>query len=516
MKEKLIRFLTRYGYIVYAVVFVILYAAILMHEAYFQDFYISHDSANYLREASALRSGYGFNVDGAAGSMKHFAAWPVGYPALIALVSVVFQIGDLYLASKVLSILAVALVIAIAAIRWKERVALCSLFFFNPGVFQLFLYTWSESVFSVLLFCFCVCACDSIRKPDRPVPYVFMFVTSFMAFTVRYFGAVCVVFAGLIFALRVCRLVFRKEKEAKKSAMFSFATCMISGISILLYLEYNRKMCGYGTGIAREEFNESYAVLLKQLVRALGTEFKNLFFLSDTIPFQYLGGAVGTVCLLVITVAAVIAAVRKKRIEALVFLSFAVLYDAMFIVIRFFSTMDIFYYRFFAPVAGCFFTGLILLIGDDTWKKISGADVLRYIPSIAAVFMLFSTGNLAVQHLSVYRTSKYEEEKAEWLKKFEHVPANALYLYAQEDPEYLMLYFRPDVVFFPKTDSCYDSYETEAGWSMTDLHKAYPEYAYFCIARDRLEEVASEEIADVFRSIPQENEILCIPAGYAD
>ena len=516
MKEKLTAFLTKYGYIVYSVVFVILYAAILMHEAYFQDFYISHDSANYLREANALRSGYGFNVDGAAGGYKHFAAWPVGYPALIALTSAVFRISDLYLASKVLSILAVALVIAIAAVRWKERVVLCSLFFFNPGVFQLFLYTWSESVFSVLLFCFCVCAYDSIRKPEKVMPYVLMFVTSFTAFTVRYFGAVCVVFAGMIFALRLYRLVFRKEKNVKKSFILSFATCMVSGISVLLYLEYNKKMCGYGTGIAREEFNESYSVLLKQLVRALGTEFKNLFFLSDTIPFQYLGGAVGTMCLLAITVLAMIFAVKKKRWEALVLLSFAVLYDAMFIVIRFFSTMDIFYYRFFAPVAGIYFTGLVLLTNDMAWEKIRQKKAVAYIPALAAVFMLLSTGNLAVQHLSVYQTSKYEEEKAAWLAKFENVPANSLYLYAQEDPEYLMLYFRPDVAFFPKTDSCYDSYETEENQTMEELCKAYPAYGYFCIAGDRLDEVASAEVADAFRRVAGDGEILCIPAGYSD
>ncbi len=516
MKEKLATFLTKYGYIVYAVVFVILYAAILMHEAYFQDFYISHDSANYLREANALRSGYGFNVDGEAGSYKHFAAWPVGYPALIALTSVIFHISDLYLASKVLSILAVALVIAIAAIRWKERVVLCSLFFFNPGVFQLFLYTWSESVFSVLLFCFCVCAYDSIRKPDKVMPYVLMFVTSFTAFTVRYFGAVCVVFAGLIFAQHLYRLVFRKEKEVKKSLLFSFATCMVSGISVLLYLEYNKKMCGYGTGIAREEFNESYSVLLKQLVRALGTELKNLFFLSDTIPFQYLGGAVGTMCLLVITVLAIVIAIKKKRWEALVLLSFAILYDVMFIMIRFFSTMDIFYYRFFAPVAGIYFTGLVLLIGDTVWETFRKKKAVIYIPALAAVLMLFSTGNLAVQHLSVYQTSKYEEEKTAWLKKYENVPANSLCLYAQEDPEYLMLYFRPDVAFFPKTDSCYDSYETEAGWTLKDLQEAHPEYGHFCIAGDRLDEVASKEIADAFRSAAGDEEILCIPSSYPD
>ena len=512
MKEKRSGFLIKYGYNLYAAAFVILYAAILLHEAYFQDFYISHDSANYLREAAALKAGYGFNVDGLAGGNKHFAAWPVGYPALIALTSAIFHIKDLYLASKVLSILAVSLVILIATIRWKERVVLCSLFFFNPGVFQLFLYTWSESVFSVLLFCFCVCAWDSIRKPEKIRPYVLMFVTSFIAFTVRYFGAVCVVFMGGIFGITLIRLLFRKEKIAKKTVFLSGATCMASGISVLLYLEYNKKMCGYGTGIAREEFYESYSVLLKQLVRALGTEFKNMFFLSDTIPFQYLGGAVGTVCLLVITVLAIVTAIRKKRWESLVFLSFAILYDAMFIVIRFFSTMDIFYYRFFAPVAGIYFTGLLLLIGDAAWDKRSGKHVVRFIPAVAAVFFLLSVSNLAVQHLTVYQTSRYEEEKAAWLGKFENVPSNSMYLYAQEDPEYLMLYFRPDVVFFPKTDSCYDSYETEAGWTMSDLSVAYPEYSYFCIARDRIDEVASEEIADDFWSVPEDGEIVVMPS----
>ncbi|MBR3517401.1 MAG: hypothetical protein IKO10_13935 [Lachnospiraceae bacterium] len=512
MKEKLTTFAAKYGTILYTLVFVALYATMILHEAYFRGWYISHDSANYLREAANLLAGNGFNVDGLAGGQKHFAAWPVGYPALIALTSFIFRISDLYLASKVLTILSVALVMAVIAKRWGNRVVVASLFFFNPGVFEIFLYTWSESVFSVLLFCFCVCAYDTLRKPEKMYPYVLMIVTAFTAFTVRYFGAVCVVFMGGIFALKLFLKYLKKEKISHRSLLLSLSACGLSGVGVLGYLKYNEYMCGYGTGIAREEFNESRAELFRLLLRALGTEFKNMFFMSDTLPFKYLGGGIGTFCLLLLTILAILYGLRKKRHAALLFLLFAVTYDALFIAIRFFSTMDIFYYRFFAPVAGILFTGLVLL-PEEAWVERLQRGAFRYLPLAASVFAAFVVVNLTVQDGKLYQTGEYEELKAKALEDYREIPANSVCLYAREDPEYLMLYFRPDVVFFTKTDSCYDSYEIPLGETVEEMLAKYADYAYICIAKDRVEEIAQTEVADCFRAQETEGKYIILPTG---
>ena len=77
-----------------------------IYYAYCENIFISPDSGNYLREATALVNGYGFNVSGPAGTYSWFSNWPIGYPCLIALVALLTG-QNVYLSSKILSILLV-------------------------------------------------------------------------------------------------------------------------------------------------------------------------------------------------------------------------------------------------------------------------------------------------------------------------------------------------------------------------------------------------------------------------
>ena len=126
--EKVLGFFGKYGNDIFLVVLFITICFSIYVNGYLESINISADSAGYLREAVNMAAGNGFHYDALAGYPDTwFANWPILYPMLIALTMKVTGY-EVYLASKVLSMILVGILILILRISFKKEAwfyALC-------------------------------------------------------------------------------------------------------------------------------------------------------------------------------------------------------------------------------------------------------------------------------------------------------------------------------------------------------------------------------------------------------
>ena len=143
-------------------------------------------------------------------------------------------------------------------------------------------------------------------------------------------------------------------------------------------------------------------------------------------------------------------------------------YYLIFIVIRYFSSMDTFYFRFFEPASFllCFaFIGLLLpyLRGKRGFHFFGGAVSILV---ILAAWSLFENGGMDTSD------SYYAQLAGQWDKAYEEIPERSVIIF--NDIDFRSSYYRPDVV--EGTISPADSLE--------DLRTVYYGSEYLCIRRE--------------------------------
>ena len=209
-------------------------------ESYVKGVYITADSAGYLREAVNIVNGNGFYYDGIAGYTNWFANWPIIYPLMIAGIMVVTG-TDAYLASKIVSMVMVALILIIIRMFYKKEAWIYALCVLNLGFVQLTYYTWSEIPFMVFLLLFAllfakIVKADTIVKRD----YVFLGLAGLGCFLTRYFGIYVWIVTGIYILYYGFRYYKKKEKPDFTKTLGLMITAFVSGILSVGYLIHQK------------------------------------------------------------------------------------------------------------------------------------------------------------------------------------------------------------------------------------------------------------------------------------
>lgn len=430
-----------------------LFAAIslkIYQAGYMDGVYISADSDGYLREAVNLVAGNGFSYEGLAGYNSHFANWPIIYPALIAFAMAVTGTGA-YLASKFVAMAIVALIFIVLWAEFRDRAWLYALAFTNVGFLTLCYYTWSEVPFELFLLLFALML-GKIVSQDKPGirHYVLLGVFGTAAFLTRYFGIYAWFVAG--FYWLVMLVVYLNDKRNGKDAgdifgklkgLFISAVC--SAVVCAGYLVMNKVRNGYPTGVARGTWWDDYVTLTDDLFNSLVTEVFNVFSLS--VP-EYIGElTLGYKALFVLLVAALIVVVVRLCLDngimnrGAVFVAMAAFYYVMFIVVRYRSSMDTFYFRFFVPATVLLVMGIIDLVLEKRLlpEQLLGvmAALMSVITMVSLVDMADKAGDWAGQN------TYYDIICAEWDEAYKEIPEKSTIIW--NDIDYRSSWYRPDV-----------------------------------------------------------------------
>lgn len=445
IEKKLVEFIVAH---INGIFLVVIFAYLVLYEiynAYFAHLRLSPDACSYMREAANLLGGNGFYIDKLAGYDTWFATWPIGYPILIA--AATFISGhSVYLGSKLLSIALVGFGLIVLHVRFKKEAWIFSLIYLNVGFLKIYEYTWSENPFILSLIIWGM-ALAAIVEETRPGKrwYVMMTFGIVGAFLTRYFGIVTILFTGFCLLLYILYYVTRNRNTfvlEKIKGLLVVET--VSSILVGLYLLMNRIMEGTVSGVDRKAWWDDYNTLIKNLYEALIAEIFNATRVDivSLMPDFYPQGKAAVVLLFLtfLTIILIKNYQKEKKFDyKTVFIGAGVFYFFVFIIIRFYSSMDPFGSRFFAPAGMMISIGILGLIKD----KFGGG--LKKFQIAVCLFLFILCGGL-VQKIKYFtvETSAYHVFYDQVVENVASIPSKGIIL--NYDGAYEITALKPDIM----------------------------------------------------------------------
>lgn len=436
------RFFERYGSDLFLALLFGALCVSVYSRAYVKGVYISSDSAGYLREAVNLTKGQGFNYDGLAGYDAWFANWPIFYPAMIALVMMVTG-ANAYLASKILTMALMAALLVIIRQAFRRDAWFYALCLTNIGFLNLAYYTWSEIPFMVFLLGFALVLAKILGRPDPEVKWYFLLgILGLCCFLTRYFGIFVWIVTGAHILCLFARYLHKKDKGLLKKALSLTATAFSGGVLSMAYLLLNRIMNGMASGVSRTLWWDDYEKLTNDLIESLLTEVCNVFSMQipelvEGFPYHL---KVWVLAVILTGLGWFVIRNAKHFTRESVLIFTAVSYYLIFTVIRYFSSMDTFYFRFFEPASFLLCLGLMGLLlpylrGKKGFHFFAGAVSALVILAVASVF-----DNGGVDASQGY----YRQLSAQWEQAYEEIPERSVVIF--NDIDFRASWYRPDVV----------------------------------------------------------------------
>lgn len=467
----------KYGSDIFLILLFGMVCILIYSKAYLNGIYISADSTGYLEEAENLVQGNGFQYDGLAGYRSWFANWPVLYPACIAAVMLVTKVNA-YLASKILAMLIAGLLLILMRVCFRKDAWIYALCLTNIGFLDLCYYTWSEVPFILFLFGFGL-VLARILKEDHPGVkwYVLLGIMGVCSFLTRYFG----IYVWIVTGVYICALLWKYYKEREKSDLHRAVrlgiTAVVSGILSVGYLMMNKIMNGMASGVSRTMWWDDFRTLTDDLIQSLLTEFFHIFSLQipeymENFPYKIKLFVVWTVIICLITL--IIKRCKHFSLQS-VMITMAVMYYGVFTAIRYVSSMDTFYFRFFEPATFLLCIGVIGLLLPDL-KSGSKAYFFGGAVSVCvilSIWSVFDRGELSVQQ------PYYEAVTEQWEQAYAEIPQKSVIIF--NDIDYRSSWYRPDVV-----DGTITPEDTKESVKQT-----YYGSEYLCIRRAFVEEMLS-------------------------
>jgi hypothetical protein len=470
-------------------------AVLIFAQSYFFGVYISPDSTNYLRAAQALRDDYGFRMNAAAGDIdSYFSIWPIGYPAMIALVSKIIN-TEIYLASKILSVVILAIIFIILHFRFKKHAWMYALIAVNLGFLQIFYYTWSEQPFILGLIWISFAAIDILESEQiRYSHYISICLASLFLFLSRYIGAFSIGVIGLL-AIYFMITGFQKKssKNIKKAGLLITIALIVIAI-MAFYLYNNLKNSGFITGMERTPIKETPFLLFLLLCKAQVIEMQYVFSVFFVMS---IGIACVIYALCAVTVCRFLYIKRGTfykyiPIPAISFLSIGLLYWFSIVIMRFSSAFDGFSYRLLFPSSALFIIGIIVIIENHypaLIEKIT-LGLRRYILALVLVLSLFSdlAYPLYKAIFKAHRITGYQEIRSGIIKDLKDVPAHSLVIMEWGLKESYSNFIRTDLIIKAIT---WPQSPDEVFLSVEKSKEAYLYYDWQLISDDIKEELNS-------------------------
>lgn len=424
---------------------ILLYGCICVNiysRAYLRGAYIEPDSSAYMRQAINLAAGNGFSYDGLAGYQSWFAWWPIFYPVLIAATMVVTG-TEVYLASKILSMIIVGLLLLIFRKCFGKDAWLYGLCLTNIGFLKIVYGTLSEIPFMLFLLCFSLVLAKILKEEQAELPwYIALGASGIGCFATRYFGIYVWIVTGFYILLLLIAYKKVRDKKYLRKAVGLMLTAFTSGCLCLAYLLMNKIMNGAATGMSRTLWWDDYRLLTNDLIESLLTEFFNIFSLQipnflEEFPF-------GLKALVVVGILIGIGWLLMKNCKHFtresVLITTAVLYDLIFICIRYFSSMDTFSFRFFEPATFILCIGMIGLL----LPYFRGKKLFHYFAGMSTTLLIFSIWSIFISGGMNPSDNYYKGLRQQWKDAYAEIPERSVIAFTGID--FGGSFYRPDVV----------------------------------------------------------------------
>ncbi|MCX7698197.1 MAG: hypothetical protein N2114_01870 [Candidatus Goldbacteria bacterium] len=414
-------------------IFIFLSLYVLLN-SYFFNYGISPDSAYYLRAAQSILNGNWFYIDKLAGDDKSwFNLWPIGYPVLIAIVAFITKV-DVYLASKILSIIIIFFILLIFKLRFNEYAWLFALSLINDSFLKIFFFTWSEQPFLLGLLWFGISVYDVLNEKSlNKLNYVNLLLSMIFLFLMRYIGffSCCVLFIILLFIILFKIYDFNNKNKIFHLIIINF----IFLIFFLLYL-FNNKIHSK-TFMGERYPAEHFTIIFNNLIITLKEQFY-------VITISFFG-----IFVIFITIDFIFSYFKNKKYIILsknslffkmsfVFFVIAIFYFLFITYSRFRIRFDDFNFRFLYPFSYTINISLIIFFIENQVNllfKINKKYNLIGIIIICMVISFYIINN-------INRETGYREIKKITLQKYSEISSGSAVLWMDK----LAFFLRPDLI----------------------------------------------------------------------
>ncbi|MEM8893141.1 MAG: hypothetical protein AAGC88_01105 [Bacteroidota bacterium] len=248
--------------------------------------YITPDSEYYLRVADNLLAGRGFVMPYMTypfdenTPQKELIIWPIGYPALISLLSFCTGLDTLW-ASKAINLLALAGIFWLLAMMFKTNAWFVSLIFLSYGKMEVFSYTWSEGSFLMLELLLCLIVIKSLSSEKVKLLWLQITLVLTGLFLLRYAGLIFFFFSAFV-------MIYLHQRNKKGHSIHYFIALLLSSVFVLAYFYRNYTISGFYTGGDRVyPYIESIGYFFWLFLRGLFNELmlaRNYFFKGNFDP----------------------------------------------------------------------------------------------------------------------------------------------------------------------------------------------------------------------------------------
>lgn len=240
-------------------VFVLGSLAIVSRAVFFEAYYLSPDSKQYLGLAQNLLDGKGFYLAKGEGKV-FFSVWPVGYSILVAGISMIFH-TSVFWGSKILNIIFLLLILLIIKHIFKQHSHTYYFLLLWASYIEIFSFSWSEAafIFGMLWFSYSV-YCFVIN--GHPLSAISLGGSSMYLFLIRYIGGFSVCFVGI---MAVYYFILKRYKKS----ISLIVVLLFQIILVASYLYNNFQETGYITGISRPASTENNLEMLISLLGAI-------------------------------------------------------------------------------------------------------------------------------------------------------------------------------------------------------------------------------------------------------
>jgi hypothetical protein len=420
-----------------------------------QSGYLSNDSTNYLHLASNLVDGNGLYVvseTGEEGSRTLFSSWPVGYPSLIAAISILID-TSVFISSKILNIIFIGLTLLFFRKLFSYDAWIYALIFLFSSYLEIYSFTWSETgfIFALVMFVYYLHKFLNNKGSIYYSALMILFSACFL-FVIRYIGAYTVGVLGLVWIY----LIFYNGGIDKRKITILSAVIFINILAVVAYLYFNYIETGMLSGRERVLSPESNYELAVTLAMALLSEIAipvyhpRLSFIVPSLLFQFL-----IVSYFVYKNKAektsVVKEQRKMSISKLFFIT-GVLYLLCLIVTRWIFYFNEYSFRLLGPGTFLIFVSLISYSKDHLSDKSFG-DFKKTIGVLTLISFL-----LYVPIKTYFRFQQsYAETINQLNQKYSHIPEGSVLSF--EGNKHLK-YYRSDLIIKKPlvTESIYDFY----------------------------------------------------------
>lgn len=336
---------------------------------------ISPDSVNYESTATHIREGFSFTDF----NFVPLADFPLGYPCLLAIVSLLTRTSVLHIAPALNAVLFSGLLLSSAAVihGWRNmprlfRTALLSVLACSPFLLEIYSMLWSETAFLLLILLFFISLKKYLAEPSLRKLVVAATICA-VAFVTRYAG-VTVLLTGL--ALILFSGALPPGRKILHLFIFTVTGCSLVAVNLLR----NRMVAGHATGIR------------EKALRSLAENFSQIGgVVADWLPFLQGHEKIATALFILMLIGAAVAVaffILQQQFYAAyqsIVAAFFIVYSSFILTIATVSRFENLTSRLLSPV---YVPMLMLITGTMAALYTRTLKRRRIIPALVAAVLL--------------------------------------------------------------------------------------------------------------------------------